>query len=284
MSDIKQTVLSALGDVGHSFDELAKSLGAAQDAISDYVAAHSHPALFQVGPLFALPASTGPTDHALPFDLLPRGDVLGPKSRERERPKRGKKKKDTNAAKPSPAVSVKDPNAPKRPPPAYLAYQNSVASEFRTRHPAESYPEVLKRVSQRWKAMSGEQKKVAFRPPPWIDQYEDKRAEYTLEREAYEVEHRAQPVASTSGGGGGGGGDAAHPGTGTKRGRKSTKEKEALSAAAAPLAGQEAGQDTVVDADTSGESSPRSRPSEPSPPHNKRRKGHKGKTSKSKAC
>ncbi|GAA5939539.1 hypothetical protein JCM1841_005516 [Sporobolomyces salmonicolor] len=268
MSDIKQTVLSALGDVGHSFDELAKSLGAAQDAISDYVAAHSHPALFQVGPLFALPASTGPSSAS---------HVDG-QSRERERPKRGKKKKDTNAAKPSPAVSVKDPNAPKRPPPAYLAYQNSVAHEFRTRHPAESYPEVLKRVSQRWKAMSGEQKK------PWTDQYEDKRAEYTLEREAYEVEHRAQPVASTSGGGGGGGGDAAHPGTGTKRGRKSTKEKEALSAAAAPLAGQEAGQDTVVDADTSGESSPRSRPSEPSPPHNKRRKGHKGKTSKSKAC
>ncbi|GAA5864079.1 hypothetical protein JCM1840_000696 [Sporobolomyces johnsonii] len=268
MSDIKQTVLSSLEDVGYSFGELAKSHRAAQDAISNYFAALSQPAIFQVGPIFALPAEAGPAPKA--------GDQ-----------KRGRG--------PNKVKKEKDPNAPKRPPSAYLEYQNSVRQEFRERYPNDSYAEVLRKIGQLWRAMTDEQKK------PWIDQYQDKQAEYKEEQKTYAVEHPAQPVASTSGSGGGGAGagETKNLGTGKKRGRKSKKEKEALSALAEQEQeegegqGQGQGQDIIVgdppveddesdEDDTSSEASPRSRPSKQSPLH-KDHKGDKHKVKKSKS-
>ncbi|GAA5885727.1 hypothetical protein JCM5296_000127 [Sporobolomyces johnsonii] len=267
MGDIKQTVLSSLEDVGYSFGELAKSHRAAQDAISNYFAALSQPAIFQVGPIFALPAEAGPAPKA--SDAQKRG--RGPDKVKKE----------------------KDPNAPKRPPSAYLEYQNSVRQEFRERYPNDSYAEVLRKIGQLWRAMTDEQKK------PWIDQYQDKQAEYKEEQKTYAVEHPAQPVASTSGSGGGGAGETKNLGTGKKRGRKSKKEKEVFSAAIAALVEQEQeegegqGQDIVVgdlpveddesdEDDTSSEASPRSRPSKQSPLH-KEHKGDKHKVKKSKS-
>ncbi len=57
---------------------------------------------------------------------------------------------------------VKDPNAPKRPPSAYLLYQNDVREEERKTHPELPYKDVLQVISQKWKDLPADQKKVGI--------------------------------------------------------------------------------------------------------------------------
>jgi hypothetical protein len=63
--------------------------------------------------------------------------------------------------KPNKEKKVKDPNAPKRPPSAYLIFQNEVREEMRSKLPADaSYKDVIAAIAARWKEMTAEEKKV----------------------------------------------------------------------------------------------------------------------------
>ena len=57
---------------------------------------------------------------------------------------------------------VKDPNAPKRPPSAYLLFQNQVRKEMVKQHDGLPYHEVLGEIAKRWAVMPDEQKKVSL--------------------------------------------------------------------------------------------------------------------------
>jgi hypothetical protein len=57
-------------------------------------------------------------------------------------------------------VKPKDPNAPKRPPSAYLIFQNAMREEMKAAHPEFSYKEILNEISERWKKISPEEKQV----------------------------------------------------------------------------------------------------------------------------
>ncbi|KAK4706138.1 hypothetical protein P7C70_g79, partial [Phenoliferia sp. Uapishka_3] len=144
--------------------------------------------------------------------------------------KKGKKEKKEK--------KIKDPNAPKRPPSAYLEFQNSVRTKFREEAPELSYQDVLRKISAVWLAMPEEEKKL------YQDITVEKTATYDQAKTAYDVEHGIAPTAAK-------GGDAdttdisvdgtpskvgkdGKEYTGKKRGRKSNaeKQKEADDAAA----------------------------------------------------
>ncbi|KIS65779.1 uncharacterized protein UMAG_11298 [Mycosarcoma maydis] len=55
---------------------------------------------------------------------------------------------------------LRDPDAPKRPPSAYLLFQNEVRQEIRKKHPGMPYSEVLGKVSEAWKALTDDQRRV----------------------------------------------------------------------------------------------------------------------------
>jgi hypothetical protein len=69
----------------------------------------------------------------------------------------GKAKKEKVKRVPKP----KDPNAPKRPPSAYLIFQNAMREEMKAAHPEFSYSEILKEISARWAKISPEEKAVS---------------------------------------------------------------------------------------------------------------------------
>lgn len=54
----------------------------------------------------------------------------------------------------------RDPNKPKRPPCAYLLFQNEVRKEMQERFPSMAYHDLLSKISERWAHMSDEDKKV----------------------------------------------------------------------------------------------------------------------------
>jgi hypothetical protein len=68
---------------------------------------------------------------------------------------KGKKEKAAKAPK-----KIKDPNAPKRPPSAYIIYQNAVRDEVKAANPDAAYGDILKVISEKWKQISPEEKKV----------------------------------------------------------------------------------------------------------------------------
>lgn len=55
---------------------------------------------------------------------------------------------------------IRDPNAPKRPPSAYLLYQNSVREDTKKQFPNLPYQAVLAEISKAWHALSEEDRKV----------------------------------------------------------------------------------------------------------------------------
>lgn len=55
----------------------------------------------------------------------------------------------------------RDPNAPKRPPSAYLLFQNEIREDMRQRYKDLTYSEVLGKISEAWKALTEEQRKVS---------------------------------------------------------------------------------------------------------------------------
>lgn len=61
--------------------------------------------------------------------------------------------------KPTKEKKYKDPNAPKRPPSAYLLFQNEVMQQIRQTNPDMQYKEVLTNIANRWKQLTPEEKK-----------------------------------------------------------------------------------------------------------------------------
>ena len=55
----------------------------------------------------------------------------------------------------------KDPNAPKRPPSAYILFQNEIRDGIRNSNPEMTYKDVLNIVSGRWKDLSETERKVS---------------------------------------------------------------------------------------------------------------------------
>jgi hypothetical protein len=98
----------------------------------------------------------------------------------------GKKRKRVTKEK-----KAKDPNAPKRPPSAYLLYQNEFRKEIKDRHPEMPYPQVLQEISKMWAALSPEAKK------PYQDATDMAKAEFEKAKTEYQEAHPA-------------GGEAAH--------------------------------------------------------------------------
>jgi hypothetical protein len=60
---------------------------------------------------------------------------------------------------------IKDPNAPKRPPSAYILFQNEIREDIRAANPGIAYKDVLNVVSERWKNLSESEKKVSHSRP-----------------------------------------------------------------------------------------------------------------------
>lgn len=54
----------------------------------------------------------------------------------------------------------KDPLAPKRPPSAYILYQNDVRKEMQDKHQGMLYSEVLGKISESWQTLEESKKKV----------------------------------------------------------------------------------------------------------------------------
>ncbi|GAA5859677.1 hypothetical protein JCM8547_006189 [Rhodosporidiobolus lusitaniae] len=198
----KQAVVDALSALANSYSQLAKQQKAASAAIASYA------------------QEIGSTDDAgallAQFPSLLGGvgaDKAG--SPDADASPSGKRKRGPNKEK-----KAKDPNAPKRPPSAYLEYQNSVRDEFRNQYKDLSYSEVLKKIGLVWQQMSDEDKK------PWHDITEAKKSDYAESKKAYDAEHgtatKEEPATQENG--------EAKPYAGKKRGRKSNAEKAAIEA------------------------------------------------------
>ena len=56
---------------------------------------------------------------------------------------------------------IRDPNAPKRPPSAYILFQNEVRDQLRRQNPEMAYREILNVIAVKWKELNPEQKKVS---------------------------------------------------------------------------------------------------------------------------
>lgn len=77
---------------------------------------------------------------------------------EQASPEGGKKRGRKPAAKDKKA---KDPNAPKRPPSAYILFQNEVRAAIREADPRMAYKDVLNVIAEKWKALDQDQKRVS---------------------------------------------------------------------------------------------------------------------------
>ncbi|KAM0755715.1 hypothetical protein T439DRAFT_376028 [Meredithblackwellia eburnea MCA 4105] len=136
------------------------------------------------------------------------------------------------------AKKIKDPNAPKRPPSAYIEFQNSVRTKFREDAPDLPYQEILRKISAAWATMTDAEKKI------WQDVTEEKTAEYEKAKDAYVAEHGEDalmadiavgpttPIASTSAAAIGSTNKESKEYTGKKRGRKSNADKLAMASEA----------------------------------------------------
>ncbi|GAA6031975.1 hypothetical protein JCM8097_003369 [Rhodosporidiobolus ruineniae] len=190
----KEAVVNALNELSNAYGVLKKAHGHAQSAINEYAQQiNQDPSLLSQFPNI--------------FGQLAGGLQGGDEKPEKRRRGPNKEKK------------VKDPNAPKRPPSAYIEYQNSVREEFRKQYADLPYSEVLKKIGLVWQNMSDSEKK------PWNEITEEKKSLYQDNKAAYEAEHgTGKPVASTS---------QATPEAPKKRGRPKKEETEAKAREAA---------------------------------------------------
>ncbi|KAK4055287.1 hypothetical protein OIV83_000570 [Microbotryomycetes sp. JL201] len=115
------------------------------------------------------------------------------------------------------AKKLKDPNAPKRPPSAYIEFQNNVRQKFREQDPGLPYAEVLRKIADTWTSLDEEGKK------PWNDIVAQKTIEYEQAKANYKPSGDIQVEEQTTTVGKDGKEYA-----GKKRGRKSNAEKAAL--------------------------------------------------------
>ena len=79
-------------------------------------------------------------------------DVKGGKKAADDKKKKKKEKK------------PRDPNAPRRPPSAYLLFQNEQREGIKQTHPNMAYKDILMHVAEKWKNLTPEQKKASLLP------------------------------------------------------------------------------------------------------------------------
>ncbi|CAE6428987.1 unnamed protein product [Rhizoctonia solani] len=88
--------------------------------------------------------------------------------------KPGKRRRRTDSTR-----KKKDPLAPKRPPSAYILYQNDVRKQMQDKHPNLTYPDVLGKISESWQTLEESKKKV------YLDLVERDKLRYEDEKTRY---------------------------------------------------------------------------------------------------
>lgn len=76
---------------------------------------------------------------------------------------------------------IKDPNAPKRPPSAYILFQNEVRDKVRAENPGKAYKEILAVISEQWKKLPDAEKKV------YESAYSDAQSSFRVQDDAYKA-------------------------------------------------------------------------------------------------
>lgn len=76
---------------------------------------------------------------------------------------------------------ARDPDAPKRPPSAYLLFQNEVRADMRERFPDMPYKEILGKVSEAWKNLSEVDRKI------YQDKTNEEMKRWTVEKKDHEA-------------------------------------------------------------------------------------------------
>lgn len=76
---------------------------------------------------------------------------------------------------------ARDPDAPKRPPSAYLLFQNEVRADMRERFPEMPYKEILGKVSEAWKNLSEADRKI------YQDKTNEEMKRWTVEKKDHEA-------------------------------------------------------------------------------------------------
>ncbi|KAK8854870.1 hypothetical protein IAR55_003609 [Kwoniella newhampshirensis] len=142
-----------------SFREIASAMTRCVQVIEDYTSLSpsnlSKPDFSQIagGVQAALAPLNGVVDSIPPVDL------------KKERKKKEKK--------------IRDPNAPKRPPSAYILFQNEIRDDIRNSNPGMAYKDILGIISTKWKELSDAQKKV------YEELYQNAHKNYQAEEQAY---------------------------------------------------------------------------------------------------
>ncbi|WWD18981.1 hypothetical protein CI109_103438 [Kwoniella shandongensis] len=83
---------------------------------------------------------------------------------------------------------IRDPNAPKRPPSAYILFQNEIRDDIRNSNPGMAYKDILGIISQKWKDLTDSQKKV------YEGLYQNAHKTYQAEEQAYSKRDDGIPV------------------------------------------------------------------------------------------
>jgi hypothetical protein len=141
-----------------SFQEVAKAMAKCATTVNDFVA-HAPPNFGLNLPAAAAPVAVkAPRKNAAAIDnpaavaaAVPTFSVVDPSAPAGKKPRATRKTKEKK---------VKDPNAPKRPPSAYLLFQNDVRDEMRESMKDVPYKEVIAAIGARWKTLTAEEKKV----------------------------------------------------------------------------------------------------------------------------
>ncbi|KAK9897519.1 hypothetical protein P389DRAFT_195127 [Cystobasidium minutum MCA 4210] len=110
--------------------------------------------------------------------------ALGGAESDTELDANGKKKRKKAAKK------LKDPDAPKRPPSAYIIFQNEIREKVKESNPGVPYSEILQQVSEQWKAL-GEEKQRVFKDKAdaAMAAWRETAAEYTKNKDEDEHLH-----------------------------------------------------------------------------------------------
>lgn len=82
------------------------------------------------------------------------------------------------------AKKLKDPDAPRRPPSAYIIFQNEVREKVKHANPGVPYSEILQQISEQWKAL-GDEKQRTFKDKAdaAMATWRETAAEYTKNKE-----------------------------------------------------------------------------------------------------
>jgi transcriptional regulator HMO1 len=125
------------------------------------IAEHFSQVIMHLGPNTALPPI--PQFHTLPMPDPKQMVAAPPPTTTMSVSTNGKRKAQLTAdgeTKKRKVKKLRDPEAPKRPPSSYLLFQNEVRQAMKRANPGMANHEILTSISQRWAAMTPEEKDV----------------------------------------------------------------------------------------------------------------------------